>query len=74
MLTLLFPSFKKKDLRQEGIELENKLFSRIFKENSDATRKQFFGDPLVKHLWGKIFVIEFAEEYKSCLRKVRSLP
>ena len=50
------------------------MFLSIFRENNNASRKKFFGDPLVKHLWGKIFVIEFAELYKSCLRKLRSSP
>ena len=48
------------------------MFAYIFRDNNEPLRSKFFREPLVKHLWGKIFVTECEEIIESYLRSVRS--
>ena len=74
MMTLLFPLSKKKNEQLEEFREQSKLFQNIFRENNSALRDKFFRDPLIQHLWSKLFIIECEEVCKQYLRKVRGLP
>ena len=57
MITLLFPCSNKKDFKFDETE-DRIIFLKAFKENSHGMRIRFFSNPLIKHMWGKIFITE----------------
>ena len=57
MITLLFPCSTKKDFKFEETE-DRIIFLKAFKENSHGMRIKFFSNPLMKHMWSKIFITE----------------
>ena len=71
MITLLFPLSKKKNEQLEEFKEASKLFHSIFKENNSTLRDKFFREPLIQHLWSKLFIIECGEVCKQYLRKIR---
>ena len=74
MMTLLFPLSKKKNEQLEDYKEASIIFHNIFKENNSALRGKFFREPLIQHLWSKLFIIECGEVCKQYLRKVRGQP
>ena len=74
MLTLLFPCSIKSHKEHDEFSYTRLLFTRIFKENSSSLRNTFFCDPLIKHLWGTIYVKECAEVFTNHLKKIRGQP
>merc|ERR1719273_981290 len=73
MLILIFPCSETR-MPKKPYGGQRSLFASIFRENNYALREQFFNDPLLKYLWGKIFVVECPEICISHLRRIRSLP
>ena len=71
MLTILFPQSKKRQIQQDDFVESKTLFESIFRDNNEPLRCKFFREPLIKHLWGKIFVTECEEIIKSYLRSIR---
>ena len=47
---------------------------QVFKENSVQLRNKLFSDPLIKHLWSKIFIVDCPETCIAHLRRIRSSP
>ena len=45
---------------------------KIFKENSIKIRKEFFKDPLIKSLWGRIYTSENQVPLITHIRRIRS--
>ena len=55
MCMILFQNRTKKIL---DISQNKSIMLKIFKENSIKIRKEFFKDPLIKSLWGRIYTSE----------------
>ena len=72
MMTLLFPQSKNKNGQLDEYKEAVSFFRHIFQDNNTQLRTKFFRDPLIKYLWGTIFITECKEVCKSYLRKVRS--
>ena len=72
MLTLLFPCTTKHALPNLREPVDRVLLAQVFRENNNLTRTQFFSDPLIKHLWSKIFVGKNPEILITYLRRLRS--
>ena len=72
MLTLLFPCTTRKPLPGLKQVVDRTLFAQVFRENNVALRNKFYADPLVKHLWSQIFVVECEETCVAHLRRIRS--
>ena len=52
--------------------MDRVLFAQTFRENNSWVRFTFFSDPLIKHLWSKIFIEDNPEIVISHLRRLRS--
>ena len=74
MIALLFPASKKRNEQGKKCTEANTIFQSIFRGNNATLRSIFFKDPLVKHLWGTIFIVECDEVIRQYLRKVRGYP
>ena len=72
MLTLIFPCTTKYPLPNLREPVDRVLLAQVFRENNNSTRTQFFSDPLIKHLWSKIFVEKSPEILVAYLRRLRS--
>ena len=54
------------------LKKEKKLLSKVFLENNAALRQDLFKDPLIKHLWSKIFITEGHSIITDYIRFVRT--
>lgn len=70
MITILFPCSLRKEM---PVDTEPRgHLAQVFRENNQRLRQQFFGEPLVKHLWSNIFIEEGSEIIMDHMRRVRS--
>ena len=44
--------------RPELAGMKKSVMIQVFKENNCKLRTAFFKEPLIKHLWGKVFVVK----------------
>ena len=72
MLTLLFPCSVRHPIPNLMSKVDRVLFTSAFRENNNKMRYKFFSDPLIKHLWSKIFIKDNPEIIVAHLRRVRS--
>ena len=72
MLTILFPCSTRKTLGEEEYRDTRHFFAEVFRENNVAIRNKFYSDPLIKHLWQHIFLVECPDTCISHLRRIRS--
>ena len=72
MLTLIFPCTTRRPLPNLTERVDRILFAQVFRENNNNVRTKFFSDPLIKHLWSKIFIATNPEISVSHLRRLRS--
>ena len=73
MATLLLPAFKYADEKRFEFR-QFKTFTQVFSISREELRNQFFSDPLSKHLWSKIFILENPEICIGHLRRIRNQP
>ena len=77
MLTIVFPCTARKPLDGLHHQLnaaQRAFYVQVFKENSVKLRNKLFSDPLIKHLWSKVFIVEKPETCIAHLRRIRSSP
>ena len=72
MLTLVFPCTIKKSIPNLNEPVDRTALVKVFRENNNASRSNFFSDPLIKHLWTRVFIEENPEVLVRYLRRVRS--
>ena len=70
MITLLFPCSLRKVMPVE-IGYRGHL-AQVFRENNKRLRQEFFSEPLIKHLWSKIFIVEGSDIVIDHMRRIRS--
>lgn len=72
MLTILFPCSTRKPLGDEEFRDVRHFFAEVFRENNVAIRNKFYSDPLIKHMWEHIFLVECESMCINHLRRIRS--
>ena len=72
MLTILFSCTARRPFPELDQTVDRTLFSKVFRENNYMLRRSFFSDPLIKHMWSKIFIKESPEVCIAHLRRIRS--
>ena len=75
MLTVLFPCTLRKPLPNSNdlmTPVTRFHLAQVFRENNQELRQKFFKEPLIKHLWSKIFIKECSETCVAHLRRIRS--
>ena len=69
LVVLLFPCKVK---QAKWVHVRKTHFFRIFKENNIKLRNEFFNDPLIKHLWGAVYLEKHQSVLVNYLRHIRS--
>ena len=75
MVTLLFPCTTRRHLPLlPGLmhPTQRTHIAQVFRENNLELRLKFFGEPLIKYLWSKIFIDDCPDVSTSHLRRIRS--
>lgn len=69
MLVVLFPCIIKRPVYKY---MKKSPMFLIFRENNYNLRCKFFSDPLIKFLWGKVFIKKHEDVLITHLRRIRS--